>query len=133
MGEDKKLEITYTDSGAPQIKVSPGAKIRFTFATLVDEDKFAEYLQDKEDLSRLPKKIKDDTEKDLLSLQWTGDGGKFVDERQTRDKSWQAPDEPGTYKISIVVDDLGLVRIPDKGIRKDPTKEIDLFVIVKSA
>ena len=40
-------------------------------------------------------------EKDLLILQWTSGGGKFVDERQTRDKAWQAPNEPGQYKISI--------------------------------
>ena len=43
---------------------------------------------------------------------------------------WQAPDQPGEYKISIVVDDLGLVRTPDKGIRKDPTKEIAIIVNV---
>ena len=131
-GEDKRLEVTYNGSGAPKINVAPGAKIKFTLGTLGDEDRFAEYLQDKEDLSRLPKKVKEENEKDLLSLQWTGDGGKFIDERQTRDKAWQAPDQPGEYKISISVDDLGLVRTPDKGIRKDATKDLTLIVDVKA-
>lgn len=129
-GEDKKLEITYTENGTPVVTVKPGAKIKFTLPTLADEDRFAEYLQDKEDVSRLPKKIKDESEKDLLSLQWTSEGGKFIDERQTRDKAWQAPQEPGRYKISITTDDLGLVREPDKGIRKDPVKELSMIVNV---
>ena len=131
-GEDKRLEVTYTESGAPKISVAPGAKIKFTLATLGDEDRFAEYLQDREDLSRLPKKVKEENEKDFLSLQWTSDGGKFTDERQTRDRLWQAPDEPGDYKISISADDLGLVRTPDKGIRKDATKDVTLIVSVKA-
>ena len=131
-GEDKRLEVTYTESGAPQIRVGPGAKIKFTLGTLADEDRFAEYLQDKEDISRLPKKVKEENEKDLITLQWTSDGGKFIDERQSRDKVWQAPDQPGEYKISIGVEDLGLVRIPDKGIRKDATRELTMIVNVKA-
>ncbi len=129
-GGDKKLEVTYTPSGAAQVTVKPGAKVKFTLGTLADEDNFAEYLQDKEDLSRLPKKVKDESEKDLLSLQWACEGGKFADERQARDKTWIAPPEPGAYKISLSVDDLGIVRVPDKGIRKDATKEITIIVNV---
>ena len=131
-GEDKKLEITYTESGAPQVAISPGAKIKFALGALADEDRFAEYLQDKEDISRLPKKVKEENEKDLVFLQWTSEGGKFADERQSRDKVWQAPEEPGAYKVSVLADDLGLVRAPDKGIRKDPAKEISLVVNVKA-
>ncbi|MDD5427844.1 MAG: tetratricopeptide repeat protein [Candidatus Omnitrophica bacterium] len=130
-GEDKKLEVTYTEAGDPQITVQPGARIRFTMATLAEEDKFAEYLQDKTDLSRLPKKVKEESEKDLLLLQWKSDAGKFADERQTRDKVWQAPNEPGAYKVSISVDDLGLVRMPDKGIRKDSVEEVNMIINVK--
>jgi tetratricopeptide (TPR) repeat protein len=131
-GEDKKLEVTYTQSGAAQVSVAPGAKIKFALATLADEDRFAEYLQDKEDLSRLPKKVKEESEKDFVSLQWTSEGGKFVDERQTRDKVWQAPTEPGSYKVSISSDDFGLTREPDKGIRKDPAKEMSIIINVKA-
>lgn len=131
-GEDKKLEVTYTESGAAQVTVKPGTKIKFSLSTLVDDDRYAEYLQDKEDLSRLPKKIKDEDEKDLVVLQWSSEGGKFVDERQTRDKTWQAPEEPGSYKVSISTDDLGLVHSPDKGIRKDPTREVALIVNVQA-
>jgi len=130
-GGDKKLEITYTENGAPKVTVKPGAKIKFALATLSDEDKFSEYLQDKEDLSRLPKLVKEDTEKDLLILQWGCEGGKFADEIQARDKAWQAPDEPGLYKVSIAVDDFGLVRAPDKGIRKDPAKDFSLMINVE--
>lgn len=130
-GEDKKLEITYTESGAPQVTVKPGAKITFSLATLSDEDRFSEYLQDKDDLSRLPKLVKEDNEKDLLILQWGAESGKFADERQTRDKAWQAPEEPGQYKVSIAVDDFGLVRVPDKGIRKDPAKDFSLIINVE--
>ena len=127
-GEDKKLEVTYTDSGTPQVTVKPDAKIKFTLSTLSDEDKYAEYQQDGEDMSRLPRKVNEENEKDLIFLQWTSGGGKFVDERQTRDKVWQAPDEPGAYKISVTADDLGLVRLPDKGIRKDPNKEVTFII-----
>ena len=130
-GEDKKLPVTITLSGVPQITVAPGAKIKFALATVADEDRFSEYIQDKEDLSRLPKKIKEDSEKDLLTLQWTTDGGKFAEERQVRDKVWQAPDTPGAYKVSISVEDLGLVRSPGKGVRKDPIKEVGFIVNVK--
>lgn len=131
-GEDKKLEVTYTESGVPQITVQPGAKVMFAMGTLVDEDRYTEYLQDKDDLSRLPKKIKDESEKDFVLLQWKSEGGKFVDERQTRDKVWQAPTEQGSYKISVSVDDLGLIRSPDKGIRKDPVKENSMLINVKA-
>lgn len=129
-GEDKRLEITYTASGAPKVTVKPLAKIKFTLPTLADEDRFAEYLQDKEDVSRLPKKVKEESEKDIVSIQWNAEAGKFIDDRQTRDKVWQAPTGPGQYKISITTDDLGLVREPDKGIRKDPTKELSIVVDV---
>ena len=112
--------------------VKPGSKIKFALSTLVDEDHFAEYLQDKEDLSRLPKKVRDENEKDLIFLQWTSEGGKFVDGRQTRDKLWQAPDGPGNYKVSISADDFGLVREPDKGVRKDPAKDLSLIINVKA-
>ncbi|MFA5143658.1 MAG: tetratricopeptide repeat protein [Candidatus Omnitrophota bacterium] len=132
-GEDKKLEVTYNEAGAAQITVPPGTKVKFALSTLIDDDRFAEYLQDKEDLSRLPKKVKDEDEKDFIALQWKSEGGRFVDERQTRDKIWQAPDEPGAYKISVLADDLGLVRTPDKGVRKDPAKEVAIIVnVVKS-
>ena len=131
-GGDKKLEVTYTESGVPQVTVKPGSKIKFALSTLADEDHFAEYLQDKEDLSRLPKKVRDENEKDLIFLQWTSEGGKFVDGRQTRDKLWQAPDGPGNYKVSISADDFGLVREPDKGVRKDPAKDLSLIINVKA-
>ena len=65
-------------------------------------------------------------------LQWTSEGGKFADERQAKDKVWQAPEEPGTYKVSVSADDLGLVRSPDKGNRKDPAKEVSLVINVKA-
>jgi hypothetical protein len=111
--------------------VQPGAKIRFALGTLAEEDRYTEYMQDRDDLSRLPKKIKDESEKDFVLLQWTSDGGKFGDERQTKDKVWQAPAEPGSYKVGVSVDDLGLVRSPDKGIRKDPVKETNMIINVK--
>ncbi|MFA6321477.1 MAG: tetratricopeptide repeat protein [Candidatus Omnitrophota bacterium] len=130
-GEDKKLEVTYTEAGVPQVSVQPGAKIRFALGTLAEEDRYTEYMQDRDDLSRLPKKIKDESEKDFVLLQWTSDGGKFGDERQTKDKVWQAPAEPGSYKVGVSVDDLGLVRSPDKGIRKDPVKETNMIINVK--
>jgi hypothetical protein len=54
-----------------------------------------------------------------------------VNEYQTINKIWQAPDQPGQYKFSIRIDDFGLVRLPDKGLKKDPAKELVLVVIVK--
>ncbi len=132
-GPDRKLEVTYTNSGVPQVTVKPGTNIKFALSTLADEDRFAEYLQDREDVSRLPRKVKEEGEKDIISLQWASGGGKFSDERQSRDKVWEAPGEPGSYKVSVLADDLGLVRKPDKGIRKDPTKEVTFIINVESA
>lgn len=128
---DKALEYAYADSVA-HISVSPGAVIRFDMQSAEDLDKFGEYLQDKDDISRLPKQIREETEKDLMSLGWSSpDGGKFLDDKQSGTKSWQAPSAPGSYKILVRLEDFGLVRPPDKGSRKDSTKEFEIIVDVK--
>jgi len=85
-----------------------------------DTDRFTEYLYDKEDESRLPKKIKEDVEQDLLSVEWTApEGSYFSGDKQDINKAWQVPDIPGTYRISVKVQDLGLMRPPDEGVKKD--------------
>ena len=127
----KAMEYTYADDVA-HLSVSPGAVIKFDMQEAEDLDKFGEYLQDKDDISRLPKQVKEDTEKDLMSLEWSSaDGGKFADDKQSKAKSWQAPATPGSYKICARLEDFGLVRAPDKGSRKDSTKEFDIIVDVK--
>jgi len=127
----KAMDYTYVD-GVAHISVSPGTTIKFDMQSAEDLDKFAEYLQDKDDISRQPKQVKEDTERDLMSLEWsTPDGGKFADDKQSTAKSWQAPSTPGSYKISATLEDFGLVRPPDKGSRKDSTKEFEIIVDVK--
>lgn len=127
----KAMDFTYVD-GVAHLSVPPGATIKFDIQAAEDLDKFAEYLQDKDDISRQPKQVKEDTEKDLMSLEWsTPDSGKFVDDKQSTAKSWQAPSAPGSYKVSARLEDFGLVRAPDKGTRKDSTKEFDIIVDVK--
>ena len=127
----KALEYTYVD-GVAHLSVSPGATIKFDMQAAEDLDKFGEYLQDKDDISRQPKQVNEDTEKDLMSLEWSSaDGGKFVDDKQSTAKSWQAPSAPGSYKICARLEDFGLVRPPDKGTRKDSTKEFEIIVDAK--
>lgn len=128
---DKKLEYTYVD-GVPHLEVAQGVKIKFDVQSLEDLDKFGEYLQDKDDISRLPKLLSENTEKDLMSVEWSSiDGGQFADDKQSKAKVWQSPQSPGSYKVTIRLEDFGLVRSPDKGSRKDPTKEFTIIVDVK--
>ena len=130
-GEREAIKLMATEGGLPHIEVNKGAKIRFALQGLVDEDKFNEYTIDKDDQSRLPKMIKEETEKDLLSLRWSVDGGNFADDKETDVKVWQAPKEPGTYKMTVKVDDFGLVRVPNKGVKKDLTRDTVLNIVVK--
>ncbi len=130
MGDKQEIKIE-NQAGASTIEVPKGARVQLTLQGLVDEDKFNEYTIDKDDQSRLPKMIKEETEKDLLSIHWAVDGGNFTDDKETDVKIWKAPNEPGTYKITVKIDDLGLVRVPNKGTRKDSTTDSSLIVIIK--
>ncbi len=132
------LEVSSLDTAEFQawpiyITVKPGTMISFTLEEIEDIDKFGEYLYDKEDESRLPKKIGDETTKDLLSISWEStDGGEFTNEKQTSDKIWRAPIKPGVYKVVAQINDLGLTRPPDEGIRKDiNSAKTTVVVIVK--
>ncbi len=130
---DKKGSPVFTEAedGSLRMEVDKLARIQFTMQTLVDEDKFNEYTIDKDDQSRLPKMVREETEKDLLSLRWSVDGGNFADDKETDVKVWQAPNEPGTYKMTVKVDDFGLVRVPNKGVRKDLTRDTVINIVVK--
>ena len=123
--------LTEAGDGSLGMEVNKLAKIQFALQTLVDEDKFNEYTIDKDDQSRLPKMVKEETEKDLLLLRWSVDGGNFADNKETDVKIWQAPNEPGTYKMTVKVDDFGLVRVPNKGVRKDLPKDTVINIVVK--
>ncbi|MDD5173216.1 MAG: tetratricopeptide repeat protein [Candidatus Omnitrophica bacterium] len=114
------------------IKTAPGAKVTFNMTGLEDMDRFNEYMQDKEDQSRLPRKIRDGTEKDLVFFSWAGpEGGKFMDDKQALSRVWQAPNEPGNYTMTINIGDLGLIRPPDTGAKKDPAKTLTVHISVE--
>lgn len=114
------------------IKAVPGARITFNMTGLEDVDRFNEYMQDKEDQSRLPRKIRDATEKDLVFLSWSSpEGGKFMEDKQTLSRVWQAPNGPGDYTMNINIGDLGLVRPPDSGTKKDPAKTLIVHISVE--
>ena len=114
------------------IKALPGAKITFKMTGLEDMDRFNEYMQDKEDQSRLPRKTKDGTESDLVFFSWSGpEGGKFMDDKQALSRVWQAPNEPGNYTMTISIGDLGLVRPLDTGTRKDPAKTLTVHIRIE--
>ena len=114
------------------VKTTPGAKVTFNITGLEDMDRFNEYSQDKEDESRLPRKIRDAIEKDLVSFSWSSAaGGKFTDDKQTLSRAWQAPNEPGNYTITVNIDDLGLVRPPNIGSKKDPAKNLTIHISVE--
>jgi hypothetical protein len=128
----ERINITHmAPDGTPVLEVEQGVYIGFQLEELEDEDKFVEYSQDKDDQSRLPKQLQEGIEKDLLCIQWSNDGGKFMDEKESAGKMWQAPQQSGQYKISVHVDDLGLVHSPDKGARKDSPKDFSIIVSVK--
>jgi len=118
--------------GEIYVRAAPGAKITFNMTGLEDMDRFNEYMQDKEDQSRLPRKIRDETEKDLLFFSWSSaEGGKFTSDQQTLSRTWQAPNELGDYTIIVNVGDLGLVRPPDSGSKRDPAKVLTAHVAVE--
>lgn len=118
--------------GELYIKTKPGSKVTLTFSGVQDLDRFNEYWQDKEDQSRLPREIKTATEKDLVFLIWScGDAGKFLDDKQSSSRTWQAPDAAGNYTITINPGDIALVRPPDTGTRKDTAKALTVYVTVE--
>lgn len=126
------LENKDAKPGEIFIKTNTGAKVTFTVNNIEDLDRFHEYWQDKEDQSRLPREIKTETEKDLIFFTWSNtDGGKFMDDKQALSRIWQAPAEPGNYVITINMGDLGLVRPPDTGSRKDAPKTLTIHVSVE--
>ncbi|MDO8536011.1 MAG: outer membrane protein assembly factor BamD [Candidatus Omnitrophota bacterium] len=114
------------------IKAAPGSKITFNMTVPEDMDRFNEYMQDKDDQSRLPRKVRDETEKDLIFFSWSGpEGGKFMDDRQALSRVWQAPAEPGNYTMTVNIGDLALVRQPDAGTRKDPAKTLAVHISIE--
>ncbi len=114
------------------VKTKSSSKVTFTINGLEDMDRFSEFWQDKEDQSRLPRKMRDQTEKDLLFFTWSNpDGGKFLDDKQTLTKAWKAPQEPGDYVMTIDIGDLALVRPPDSGSKKDLAKTITIHITVE--
>jgi len=126
------IENKDAKAGELFVKATPGAKITFNITGLEDMDRFNEYAQDKEDQSRLPRKIRDATEKDLLLLSWSSaEAGKFTDDKQTLSRTWQAPSEPGNYTVTVTIGDLGLVRPPDIGSKKDPAKNFTIHTSVE--
>ncbi|MFH1593513.1 MAG: tetratricopeptide repeat protein [Candidatus Omnitrophota bacterium] len=131
----KLIGADYVRDGEDSIKATakPGAQLKLAIVEVVDADRFEEYAYDKEDLSRLPRRISDGEEKDLVSINWEDPGvGKFLDVKQKPERTWQAPGSPGIYKISVKIDDLGLLRPPDEGSRKDTvTKELTALVTVE--
>ncbi|MFH1190295.1 MAG: hypothetical protein V1682_06350 [Candidatus Omnitrophota bacterium] len=130
-GGNNPLALTGNKDGTFSMEVDKSAKVQFTLQGLIDEDKFNEYTIDKDDQSRLPKMIKEETEKDLLSLRWSVDGGNFAEGKETEARVWQAPGEPGVYKMTVKVDDFGLVRVPNKGVKKDDIKDTVINITVK--
>jgi hypothetical protein len=130
-GRGNAIDMIAGEDGAMHMEANKGAKIRFAMQSLVDEDKFTEYTIDKDDQSRLPKMVREETEKDILLLRWMTDGGNFTDDKEMDAKVWQAPNDPGTYKLTVKVDDFGLVRVPNKGVRKDQAKDTVINIVVK--
>jgi hypothetical protein len=65
-------------------------------------------------------------------MTWAGpESGKFLDDKQSSSRKWQAPNEPGEYTISAGLGDLALVRPPDTGTRKDNPLVLTIHVIVE--
>jgi TolA-binding protein len=128
----QKVDNKDAKPGETFVKAKPAASVKFTVIGFEDLDKFNEFQQDKEDQSRLPKEIRTGTEKDLVFLTWSApDSGKFQDDKQSDSRSWQAPDAPGDYTITIDMGDVALVRPPDSGSRKDKVNPLTIHVAVE--
>jgi len=114
------------------ITVTPGQQVSFAMNKLMDVDKFGRYIRDETDESRMPRFVEEEKKEDLLSIEWTANSGGFKDNKQSIKKVWQAPEAEGPCIVSCVIDDMGLVRMPDEGERKDTVpKEVKIFVTVK--
>jgi len=59
------------------------------------------------------------------------DSGKFQDDKQSLSRTWQAPDAPGDYTITITAQDMALVRPPDSGTRKDKMNPLVIHITVE--
>ena len=132
VGGAEVLQNKDVKPGETFVKAKAGSNITFTITGFEDLDKFNEYQQDKEDQSRLPKEIKNGTEKDLTFITWSvPDSGKFQDDKQSLSRTWQAPDAPGDYTITITAQDMALVRPPDSGTRKDKMNPLVIHITVE--
>jgi outer membrane protein assembly factor BamD (BamD/ComL family) len=120
--------IPHVQMTASETVVKTGSEVKITMSTITDLDQFGEYLYDASDRSRLPKKVRDGKEEDLLSIGWNATSGKLKSGKEATEKIWVAPNIPGEYKISAKVEDLGLTRPPDEGTRQD--QSIDPVSIV---
>lgn len=130
-GRIKSCSVDEAKSGKLALIVSKNARIEFAIDGLEDVDRYNEYIQNRAGHEETPKGVGENTEKDLFSMQWISDGGRFLDDREWPAKAWQAPDQAGTYNVGVRIGDIGVMRLPDKGSRKDEDLELIATVTVE--
>ncbi|MBU0634466.1 MAG: hypothetical protein KKA52_05315, partial [Candidatus Omnitrophica bacterium] len=106
------------DANASSYQVQPGELINLT-VTCSNVDTWVEYEQ--ADGSNPPEAVvkSSGSSKDMLKLPWWSCSDGRFDCPQGDDIYWQAPDEPGTYKITVEVENKDENQFADeKGVRE---------------
>lgn len=125
--EGEPIQATLVPSEA---QVRPDKVVVFTVSDIVDDDYYVTYVQDAKDESKLPVKAAEGTEGDICTLEWHQGGGAFERPGHRPTMEWRAPREVGTYKVGVTIDDLALIRRPDRGGRDDETLKLVATVTV---
>jgi len=102
--------ITGGEKETPQsgmLTVLPGETVTLSVTEAADEDTWT------------MAGVGSGTAPDTISYAWTGDGT-FPDDTNTRSIQWQAPQDVGTYTVTVTIDDApAQVTAPDTGSRDD--------------
>ena len=110
--------------------VKPDEVIVFKVSGIEDKDYYTAYGQDERDESKLPTKMATGKEDDICTLEWHQKGGAFETAGHRLAMEWRAPNEVGAYEVGVVIDDLALMRAPDRGERDDEALRLVATVTV---
>lgn len=113
-----------------EAQVRPDEVVVFRVSEIKDEDYYVTYVQDEKDESKLPVELAGKREEDICTLEWYQKGGEFKTPVQGTIMEWRAPREAGTYEVGVIIDDLALIRAPDRGNRDDETLRLVATVTV---
>lgn len=113
-----------------EAKARPNEVIVFRVSDIADDDYYITYVQDEKDESKLPIEMPKKKERDICTLEWYQEGGRFEIPGHGPAMEWRAPKEAGTYEVGVIIDDMALIRVPDRGDRDDEALKLGATVTV---